>query len=435
MVELVSGKHSVSFQVEEDIHAEVCSNIRKFFEVNADDELPPLSYEDEEGDTIVLNLGVTVEFEEAVRVQGDSLKFTLRDPLPLRARPTLLAPKPAEEELLIRVNVPPSAAPPVLNTAPSSDSDMTSVLDQVKAVMVNFQQAAKNREASLVDELSSTNHSAMVLRRELYDTKTEMERLVETHNAQVTTLEAKVQSAQSKAEEAEKQFNQKNLENSMQVANLTLLTQRHEGTIESQKLENKALKETFTFEKASLVETIAGQREELSTTKLQVTDLVKENEALQAKLDEVYAALRTLQPLMGSPVAAATPTPTTANSTTTAPALPEPLPEAQAPEVPEPVVEKKEESANTAMKSFVSAMDAAEASSAAAVLQPIAAKPPRKRPVIAKIKSATKSPAVVNAFNTISAMGFEVTMTEVNSLMIRFDNDVQRVLEHLLTRM
>jgi hypothetical protein len=107
-IQVTSGKHTGTFTLPRDAATanRVADLIRDEFVVPEGADVPAVTYEDDEGDSISLNLGVTVEFDEALRVMeatSSPLRFKLAEALAPRekkpeiqaAAATLAPPAPA----------------------------------------------------------------------------------------------------------------------------------------------------------------------------------------------------------------------------------------------------------------------------------------------------------------------------------------------------
>jgi hypothetical protein len=100
-IHVTSGKHTatVTLPREKATANRVAACIREAFVVPEGADVPAVTYEDDEGDSISLNLGVTVEFEEALRVMeatnSSLLRFKLAEALAPRERNAMPMPAPS----------------------------------------------------------------------------------------------------------------------------------------------------------------------------------------------------------------------------------------------------------------------------------------------------------------------------------------------------
>eukprot|EP00750_Incisomonas_marina_P008068 INCI15205.1.p1 GENE.INCI15205.1~~INCI15205.1.p1 ORF type:complete len:448 (+),score=144.58 INCI15205.1:179-1522(+) len=272
--------------------------IRSRFEVADGADVPAVTYQDDEGDTISLNLKVPVEFDEALRVMQldeaqSTLCFTLQEelePRPLDAPPQTkvgsgleaasdyskqLA-KHAELQAFYEASlsqhnaamndyltVAAVSTPPTVQIEPAANPDASKVMNDISAIVQTFSAGMTQRVNTLEQEVAQHKRDAAV--------------------------------RQQQADESAARIQQ--LENTLQDQEQVVLACRQEAAdLLSKNKEAEAAAAGHAEEKKRLVDTIAEQREQLSTKQLEVGDLKKENESLRAEIDAVYAKIAGLLP-------------------------------------------------------------------------------------------------------------------------------------------
>ena len=345
-VEVTSGNHTARVQLPRETATanRVADLIREEFVVPQGADLPAVTYEDDEGDTINLNLGVTVEFEEALRVMEVSqspLRFKLVEALAPREKLPAIVPDQLEDplaeykteharlcavydkELAEHAHARAAYDREIAEHARARDQylaeharardqfeeyDAHLAVQAVAALEYNQQVAAAATEAPAAAAAEKHPMAA-----ESADVVSQISALLQGHTAgmakRVDDLEGKLATETRRADSAEKLVDglassQETLRTSLSAERLTTAALRREvDSLRADKLalaaERQALAavvEQQTAEKKGLVDTIAEQREALSTKQLEVQDLQKEAAALREQLEAVYAKIAGLLP-------------------------------------------------------------------------------------------------------------------------------------------
>jgi ubiquitin len=342
VVRLHSGKSFVSFEMEKDLikSKHVRQAIRENFILeNAKGEFPALTYEDDEGDVINLNLGVAVEFEEALRVmfkKGDeaqpALDFTLATVLPkknksheAKAAPIVPVPKaPAKEDCVTqktpsksqilpielvsnilsfaRRSTPPKAkpskpkavaTPPVV--APGSINDKAkAAFAKMQSVFQDLTSDVEGQMQQLTQELDQEKKNSKklaafseTLKQEAASSKqlvTSLEKAVSCAQKDISKLFADVAKQQSIVKQQKDIIDQQsNVVLEMQCRNESLSAD-YEVVIKREKEQRGKLadlRSELTAKNRELVDNIAAQREELATKAIVIDDLQKETAGLR----------------------------------------------------------------------------------------------------------------------------------------------------------
>lgn len=284
VIEIVSGKHIETFSLPRAaLNANrLATEIRERLAVPEGADVPPVTYEDDEGDTINLHLGVAVEFEEALRVMQlggkERLRFTLVKALAQRQRPVVV-------EEAVDIAVPPALPAAAVNTA--------DVVDQIQSIIEAHAAGVNRQVARLENEVqmqkaaaASEAQVAAAAQRRAADLElclVAKNKAVDVAERRVTVLEQRVSALESDAAD---------------------LGEAHEalGHKHAQvKREAAAAADRYAEEKKGLVDTIAEQREQLTTKQLEVDDAKAENAALRAQLEAVYGKIAGLLPDMPKP--------------------------------------------------------------------------------------------------------------------------------------
>lgn len=243
---------------------------------NIEGDIPIVTYVDDEQDEIKLNLGVSVEFDEALRVlqctdtpsvlnfsvvNATGVKYvkpTRVTPTPKRvkvkAQPVVAATKSAQTE---------QAAPASAPAAPASDALMGQIGELVRAHTTALTKASEECAKALEEEVQRAKTYAQ-----------EQEAAAAAARDEAACARREAGAVRDALEAAEKDCQ-------------SLRSERDALTAECSDLKTKH--EQATAKIGSLVDTVAGHREELATKQLQIKDL-------RAELDAVYSKIASLLP-------------------------------------------------------------------------------------------------------------------------------------------
>jgi len=469
LVSLTSGKHTVTFSMEDDgdVAEAIMTQLQQTYEMTPD-ATPAMTYLDDEGDTINLNIGVAVEMAEAQRVQlaagQNRLSFTLVEPLRLRARPSLLEkPKQPEEAELINEDVEDVEAALVeaalaasleqQNTTPAItepvvvDDDIAGIMQHVQDTMQGLARTMQGREAALKTQLEDKTVELATLTASCLEAK----RTTDELRQQLTEVKTAHEEQGRQDKLALQFFTERNRE-TVQKKNAVIA--KLEETIEQQSnrfenLQGKhavVLKQTSKHEeeKKALVDAIASKTEEVTNHQLRVADLEaanmalqKQNEALRAKMKSVFEIM---QGCMGPAAQAGATLDNVFKKAETFGNSVEAVCVAAKEEVSEAVrgvhnYVKAKAKAPTDSEPVESSLNGGGVKALAKKMKKAAApKPPVRNPFIAAMDATVVRPRDRDAFLTVRNMGFsEVTVEQVAQLMKKNNDDVSRVIEKILS--
>jgi small-conductance mechanosensitive channel len=156
-----------------------------------------------------------------------------------------------------------TATPPAVQSHSVVNPDATKAINDISAIVQTFSAGMTQRVSVLEQEVAQHKRDAAV--------------------------------RQQQADESAVRIEQ--LENALKDQEQVVLACRQEAAdLLSKNKEAEAAAADHAQEKKRLVDTIAEQREQLSTKQLEVGDLKKENESLRAEIDAVYAKIAGLLP-------------------------------------------------------------------------------------------------------------------------------------------